>query len=169
MLIIHKKPPWYFNSKINLNFVNRNSTEIKVTIVFSIGKCQRRIQERWGIQDGPHCSTNYNSWKPATLQQFQEGSSYFAEHVSMAVSERIKFFTQSNGGKNKVIISKTFISSCSHLCWMWKECEANWSKQIFNNYTFKELIEVSFFAIQANFHFNGTNFTEAKFYNDSLN
>ena len=29
MLIIHKKPPMYFNSKTNINFVNRNSIENK--------------------------------------------------------------------------------------------------------------------------------------------
>ena len=33
----------------------------------------------------------------------------------------------------------------------------------------KELIEVSFFAIQANFRFTDTNFTEAKFDNGPLN
>ena len=33
----------------------------------------------------------------------------------------------------------------------------------------KGLIEVSFFAIQANFHFTDTNFTKAKFGKDPLN
>ena len=33
----------------------------------------------------------------------------------------------------------------------------------------KELIEVSFFAIQAKFRFSDTNFTEAKFDKDPLN
>ena len=32
---------------------------------------------------------NYNSWKPVTLELFQEGSSYFVEHLSMAASEKI--------------------------------------------------------------------------------
>ena len=84
----------------------------------------------------------------------------------MAASERIRFFTQSNGGKNKVVISEASISGCSHFCQMWSECEANWNKQIFNDYMLQELIEVSFFAIQAKFHFTETNFTEAKFDKD---
>ena len=37
---------------------------------------------------------------------------------------------------------------------------------IFNNYMLKEPIEVSLFAIQANFPFTDTNFTEAKFVKD---
>ena len=45
-LIINKKPPKYFNSKININFVNRNSIESKVTIFVSpVAECQRWIQE----------------------------------------------------------------------------------------------------------------------------
>ena len=59
-----------------------------------------------------------NGWKPATLQLFEEGSSYFAEHLSMAASERIKSFTQSIAVTNKVVISKAFISGCSHFCRM---------------------------------------------------
>ena len=52
---------------------------------------------------------------------------------------------------------------------MWRECEANWSKQSFNSYMLHEPIEVSFFAIQANFLFTVMNFTEAKFDKDPLN
>ena len=33
----------------------------------------------------------------------------------------------------------------------------------------KEPVEVSFFAIQANFHFTDMNFTDAKFDKDALN
>ena len=40
---------------------------------------------------------------------------------------------------------------------------------IFNDYLLKELIAVSFFAIQAKFPFTDTNFTEAKFDKDPLN
>ena len=36
----------------------------------------------------------------------------------MAASERIKCFTQSNGGKNKLVVSEALISSCSHFCRM---------------------------------------------------
>ena len=59
-----------------------------------------------------------NGWKPATLQLFEEGKLYFIEHLSMAASERIKCFTQSNGGKNKLVVSEALISSCSHFCRM---------------------------------------------------
>ena len=65
--------------------------------------------------DGPHCSSNYNGWKSATLQLIQEENSYSIEHLSMAASEGIKFFTQSTGGKNKVVISQACISSCKFL------------------------------------------------------
>ena len=59
-----------------------------------------------------------DGWKPATLQLSEEESSYFVENLSMAVSERIKFFIQSIGGKNKAVISKAFISGYSHFCRM---------------------------------------------------
>ena len=66
---------------------------------------------------------------------------------------------QSIRGKNKVVISKALISSRSHF-------DRIGSKQTFNNYMLKELIEVSFFAIQVNFCFTDTNFTEAQFDKD---
>ena len=48
---------------------------------------------------------------------------------------------------------------------MWSEL-----KQVnFNDYMLKEQLEVSFFAIQANFRFTDTYFTEAKFDKDPLN
>ena len=56
-----------------------------------------------------HITAVMNDWKP--LQLFEEGNSYFVEHLPMVASERIKFFTQS---KNKVAISEAFISSCSY-------------------------------------------------------
>ena len=139
---------------------------MKVTIVFPVGKCQRWIQEICCISDGPHCSSYYSGWKPATLQLFQEGSSYFVEHLLMVASKRIKFFMQSIRGKNKVVISKALISSRSHFDRIGSKCKGNWSKQTFNNYMLKELIEVSFFAIQVNFCFTDTNFTEAQFDKD---
>ena len=109
-----------------------------------------------------------NDWKPATLQLFGEGSSYFVEHLLMAASERVKFFTQSTWGKNKVVISKGFIRSCSNFV----KCEAS-VKRIrvsnFNNYMLKEPIEVSFYAIQANLPFTDANFTEAKYDKNSFN
>ena len=58
-----------------------------------------------------HITAVMNGWKPVTLQLFEEGNSYFVEHLPMVASERIKFFTQS---KNKVAISEAFISSCSY-------------------------------------------------------
>ena len=109
-----------------------------------------------------HITAVINDWKPATLQLFEEGSSCFVEYLLMAASERIKLFTQPIGGKNKVVISETFISSWSHFCWMWIECEVNWNKQIFYSFMLKEPIEVSFFAVQANLHFTDRNFTETK-------
>ena len=36
-----------------------------------------------------HIAAVTNCWKPATLQLFQDGSSYFVEHSSMAAFERI--------------------------------------------------------------------------------
>ena len=62
-----------------------------------------------------------NVWKPATLQLFEEGRLNFVDHLSMAASRRIMFFTQSVGGKNKVVISEAFMSSCSHFCRMRSE------------------------------------------------
>ena len=82
----------------------------------------------------------------------------------MAASERIRFFTQSIEGKNKVVISETSVVAL-----IFVKCEANLSKQICNDYMLKGLIEVSFFAIQANFYFTDTNFTKAKFCKDPLN
>ena len=61
------------------------------------------------------------------FRALSEGSSYSVEHILMAASESIKFFTQFLGGKNKVVISEAFISSCSHFCQMQSECGANWS------------------------------------------
>ena len=81
-----------------------------------------------------HISALINVWKPVTLQLFEEGKSTFVDHLLMAASEIIKFFTQSIGGKNKVVISEAFISS-------FVECEANRSKQFFNDYMFNETIE----------------------------
>ena len=52
---------------------------------------------------------------------------------------------------------------------MWSEYEENWNTQIFNDCKLKELIEVSFFAIQRKFRSTDTNFTEAKFDKDPLN
>ena len=40
---------------------------------------------------------------------------HFVEHLSMTASERIKFFTKSIGGQNKVVISEAFISGCSNV------------------------------------------------------
>ena len=54
-----------------------------------------------------------NGWEPATLQLFEEGSSYFVEHLSMAACR-----THFNADTNKVVISKAFISGCSHFCQM---------------------------------------------------
>ena len=53
------------------------------------------------------------------------------------------------------------------------ECEAN-MKQIqagnfINNCMLKEPTEMRYFAIQANFHFTDTNFTEVKLDKDPLN
>ena len=109
-----------------------------------------------------HISALINVWKPATLQLFEEGKSTFVDHLLMAASEIIKFFTQSIGGKNKVVISEAFISS-------FVKCEANRSKQFFNDYMFNETIEGSFFAIQVNFCLTDMNFSEAKFGKDPLN
>ena len=57
-----------------------------------------------------------NIWKPATLKLFEEGIFNFADQLSMAASERIKSFMHSIGGKNKVVISEAFTSSCFHFC-----------------------------------------------------
>ena len=65
-----------------------------------------------------HIAAVINGWKPATLLPFEKGSSYSVEHLLMAASERSKCFTQAIGGKNKVVISVGFISSCSHFCRM---------------------------------------------------
>ena len=85
------------------------------------------------------------------------------------LKELYKFFTESIGIKNKVVISEAFISACSHFYRIWSKCEANWSKNDFNNYMLKEPIIVSFFVIHANFCFTVMNFTEAKFDKDPLN
>ena len=37
-------------------------------------------------------------------------------YLSMAASERVKFFTQSIGGKNKEVILEALITGCSHFC-----------------------------------------------------
>ena len=100
---------------------------------------------------------------PRTLL-FQERKLLFCRTILMAASERIKVFTQSIGGKNKIVISEAFIRGCSHFCEMWSECGASRSKQIFINFMLKETIEVSFFALQANFRF-----TERKFDKNPLN
>ena len=49
------------------------------------------------------------------------------------------------------------------------ECEANVKRIQASNHMSKELIEVSFFAIQAIFPFTDTNFTESKFVKEPLN
>ena len=49
------------------------------------------------------------------------------------------------------------------------KCEANVKQIQASNHMLKEPIEVSFFAIQVNFPFTDTNFTEAKFDKDPLN
>ena len=81
----------------------------------------------------------------------------------MAASERIKFFIQSIGGKNESQNHSSVVAL------IFAECEVNVKQigaQIFNNYMSKEPTEVSFFAIQANFCFIVTNFTEEKFDRD---
>ena len=89
------------------------------------------INVRGGSKNPPasrivHIAAVTNDWKLATLQLFEEGSSYFEEHLWMTASERIKFFfTKSIGGKNKIVIFEAFISSRSHFV----ECEANSGKQ----------------------------------------
>ena len=42
-----------------------------------------------------HIAAVTNDWKPATVQLFGEGNSYFVENLLMAAFEIIKFFTQS--------------------------------------------------------------------------
>ena len=90
-----------FNLKININFVNRNRIEIKVTIVFL------QVNARGGSKNPAASRIFYiaaviNGQKTGTLQLFEEGSSCFVEHHSMAASERI---------------SEAFISG-SHFCRM---------------------------------------------------
>ena len=52
-----------------------------------------------------------NGWETATLQLFEEESSYFVENLSMAACR-----THFDADTNKIVISKALISGCSHFC-----------------------------------------------------
>ena len=80
-----------------------------------------------------------------------DGNSYFVEHLLMAASEKIKFFYTIHL-RQEQISNLGIILILSNV----KRIQAS-------NHMLKEPIEVSFFAIQANFPFTDTNFTKAKF------
>ena len=73
--------------------------QIAITQIYNYKSCDYAIinharyyfkyNQKWTIK----FVCNYNSWKPATLELIQEGSSYSVEHLSMAASEKIMFYT----------------------------------------------------------------------------
>ena len=95
MLIIYKKPPYYFNSTININFVNRYS---KVIIVFCIGKCDGSMNS--ATSKMVRIAVVVNGKTPVTLQLFEEGSSDFVEHLLMVAFQRIKFHWRQEQSSN---------------------------------------------------------------------
>ena len=82
-----------------------------------------------------HIAAVINGWKPATLQLFEEGSSCFVDHLSIAASERNKFFRQFKSQEqisNLRSIHQRLFSFLSNV------------KRIFNNNQLKEPIKESF-------------------------
>ena len=80
----------------SLEIFNASMTDLQaIAQIYNYKSCDyaiinhARYYFKYNLKSTIKFMCNYNSWKPVTLELFQEGSSYFVEHLSMAASEKI--------------------------------------------------------------------------------